>query len=249
MMIMYLLMKVEPGVRTLASEHLRVDAVPQLAGRALRITHLESGQDVTAYNTKRSLFFPFCGGLEDRVGDGFPPFGWVEPSFVLLNTPRKLVTLLFTMDGFNIQRTMTLDPDEPILRIESRLTNPKDRAATVRLRSHLELDLGELRSTRVRYTNLDGVPMEEDLTEVIDAMREGVRYFEGETPSGSWTFSGSKGLQVTQRFDNEDLEYTWLYSYPEYLNELEIELWAKRVELKPGESVTITQELEVRPAE
>jgi len=249
MMLQYLLMKVEPRVRTLASKHLRVDAVPLLAGRALRITHLPTGRDVTAYDTRQSLFFPFCGGLEDRVGEGFPPYGWAEPSFVLWSTGRQLATLLFTVDGFNVLRTMTLDPDEPILRVETRLTNPKDRTETVRLRSHLELSLGDLRSTRVRFTNLDGAPVDEDMTGVIDGLREGVRYFEGETPAGSWTFSGGKGLEVTQRFDNEELEYTWLYAYPEDLNELEIELWARRAELAPGESVSITQEIEVRPAE
>ena len=54
---------------------------------------------------------------------------------------------------------------------------------------------------------------------------------------------------MTQRFDNDQVEYTWLYAYPESLNELEVEIWAKRTELAPGESLLFRQEIEVRPAE
>ena len=246
MMVQYLIMKLTSRIQTMESRHLRVDVVPILAGRALRITHLASGETVTAHNTKKSLFFPFCGGLEDRVGESFPPYGWVEPSLVLCGSSRSVTTLLPTVNGFMILRTMTLDPDAPILHVETRLFNPKESVQTVRLRSHLELDLGDLRATRVRFNNLAGEPVDEDMTRVIQGMREGVHYYLDDTPDGSWTFSGSKGIEVTQRLRNAEVEYTWLYAYPESLNELEVEVWAKRAELAPGESVTLHQEIEIR---
>jgi len=249
MMLQYLLVKLNPRVKTIASDHLSLDVVPLLAGRGLRLTHLASGETVTAYNVKKSLFFPFCGGLEDRVGEGFPPYGWVEPAFVLCRTARSITTLMFTVPGYTILRTLTLKPDAPVLLVETHLINAKETTETVRLHSHLELDLGDLRSTRVRFTNQDGQPVDEGMTRVIDGFREGVRYFLGDTPDGSWTFSGNKGLEVTQRFDKDQVEYTWLYAYPESLNELEVEVWANRVELGPGESLLFRQEIEVRPAE
>ena len=42
-------------------------------------------------------------------------------------------------------------------------------------------------------------------------------------------------LQVGQKF-----------RYPEDLGELEVELWAKRAVLEPGQSITLNQEIEIR---
>ena len=85
------------------------------------------------------------------------------------------------------------------------------------------------------------------MTSVIEALREGEHFYDLRAPEGEWTFSGTKGLEVTQRFDNDQIDFTWIYSYPETLGEVEIELWAPRTELAPGESVTIEQEIEIRP--
>jgi hypothetical protein len=117
----------------------------------------------------------------------------------------------------------------------------------VRLRSHLEADLGTLRETRFRFVPLAGDPVDEDVSGVIAGMREGRRFYADDVPAGSWTFTGTKGLEVTQRFDSAEVESTWLYAHPEDLNELEIELWTPSAVLDPGESLALHQELEVRP--
>ena len=49
--------------------------------------------------------------------------------------------------------------------------------------------------------------------------------------------------------DLHAIEATGGGDYPESLNELEVEVWANRVELGPGESLLFRQEIEVRPAE
>ena len=128
------------------------------------------------------------------------------------------------------------------------LTNPSDKPADVRLRSHLELDLGQLRETRLQFTNVAGKRVTRDMPPILDRMREGERFENENMPSRSWSFSGTKGLRLTQRFDPKELDFTWVYSYPEYLGEFEIELWAKRTVLAPGQSVSIHQEIEIQPA-
>ncbi len=99
----------------------------------------------------------------------------------------------------------------------------------------------------VRFTQLDGGTVDEDMSGVIAGLRQGKHYYDQEAPNGSWTFTGTKGLEVTHRFDNAEVEFTWLYAYPETLNELEIEMWRRPVTLDPGESVSMHQELEVQP--
>ena len=236
----------QPEVVTISNGHLSVEVVPILAGRALRIIDSKSGQCVTAYNVKRSLFFPFCGGLESRVGEMFRWYGWMEPANVVKQTSTSITVTLQTANGFKLERTLTLVPGKPILQVKSVLTNPGNKPKSARLRSHLELNLGELRSTKVNFTNLAGRNIDKDMTEIIAGLREGEYYRSQDTPRGSWTFTGSKGLQLIQRFNSDRIDYAQLYAYPEDLGELEVELWVERTVLKPGQSVTLDQEIEIR---
>lgn len=84
---------------------------------------------------------------------------------------------------------------------------------------------------------------------VIEQLRRGQPFYEGDAPSGGRTFTGTKGLRLTQRFDDDQVEFAWLYAYPETLGQLEVELWAPRATLQPGESIRLRQEIEIQPAE
>lgn len=246
LVMLYAILGADQDVVTIENDQLAVDVVPALAGRALRIRDKASGLGVTAWNNKQVLFFPFHGGLEDRVGDGFKVYGWVEPAIATNITETSLGTSLTTLDGYPIQRVMSLDDTEPILYVKTTVTNPGSGPVAIRLRSHLELDLGDLAQTRVKFQSLAGDTVDEDMTEVIAGLREGKHFYDQDVPADSWTFSGTKGLKVIQGFDNQEIDQTWLYAYPDTLNELEIELWAHRVTLEPGESVSLEQSVEVR---
>jgi hypothetical protein len=234
-------------VVTIRNEHLSVDVVPILAGRALRIIDRKTGKCVTAHNVKRCLFFPFCGGLEDRSGETFRFYGWIEPATVVARSDSSVAVTIQTMDGNQLKRTLTLSPDKPILEVVSTLTNPKEKAREVRLRSHLELDLGDLRTTCVRFTDRSGKQVDKDMTQIIAGMRQGEHFYDQNAPAGAWTLTGSKGLQLKQTFDTDLLDFTWLYAYPEDLGEIEVEVWLKRKVLEPGQTVTLRQQIEVRP--
>ena len=86
-----------------------------------------------------------------------------------------------------------------------------------------------------------------DARQIIPRMREGRHFYNQSIPHGQWTFAGTKNLQITHRFDPEEIDFTWVYAYPEDLGELEVELWANRNVLPPGRNVTLREEIEVRP--
>ena len=247
LMMMYLMFLSEPEVHTLQNAHLTVEVVPMLAGRALRITDRQSGKGITAYDVRKGMFFPFSGGLESRVGESFRFYGWVEPATVVSQSERSITIALDTFDGFKLERKMTLEPSSPVLHVETRVTNPFTSAKEVRLRSHLELNLGDLNTSRIKFTSLSGRQVDKDVSGIVTNLREGEHFYDQDAPNGAWTFSGSKGLKVTQRLDNSQVDFTWVYAYPDYLNDLEVEVWARQKVLAPGESVTLKQELEIRP--
>ena len=232
-------------VVTLRNERIAVDIVPALAGRVLRIVDVSSDQCLTAYNRPRSLYFPFCGGLESRVGEQFRQSGWMELAAVTERGQASVTMTLRTGDGFVLTRTVTLMPDAPVVEIRSVLTNPGTQARPARLRSHLELDMGTLRATRVGFTDRAGKRVEREAAAILAGLREGEAYRAQGAPKAAWTFVGDKGLRLTQRVREEQVDFTRLYAFPEDLGELEAEVWGKATVLEPGQSTALEEAIEI----
>ncbi len=245
LLLLHSLLMSKLDVITIDNEYLSVDVVPAFAGRTLRIIDKSSGKCITAYNIRKSLTFPFCGGLEDRVGGFFESQGWIGLADITERTPNSLISNM-QIGKLKLERKLELIPGKPSLIVTSTLTNTGSKPAKAHLRSHLELDLGDLRSTRVKFTSRSGKTIDKDMTDIISGLREGEYYRKEETPDGEWIFTGSKGLQVTQKFDKEQIDFTQLYAYPEDLGELEVELWIKPKVLDEGQSITFKQEIKVQ---
>ncbi|NIA15000.1 MAG: DUF4838 domain-containing protein [Nitrospiraceae bacterium] len=227
--------------------YLSVDVVPALGGRALRIFDKKSGQSVTSYSLVRNLYFPFCGGEETRFNGQFRPKGMFSQYAVADATPLS-VTLKASVAGFDVERTLALEPGEPRLRVSVRLTNPTDKPRQALVRSHINLDLGTLRDTHLTFTNRAGESVQRTMEPIIAGQRQGEHYRDQRAPNASWTFTGSKGLQVTQTWDDAQLDFAQAYAYPEYIQDLESEIWGKPTIVEPGQSVTFNTAIEVRPA-
>ncbi|HQH52990.1 MAG TPA: DUF4838 domain-containing protein, partial [Candidatus Hydrogenedentes bacterium] len=238
---------------SIKSQHLTVDVVPFMGARALRIIHNATGECVTAYNVVQNLVFPFGGGEDTRVGGNFAIHEggpMVQAEMTNLSDNKDAITLDMGVRGVKIERNIALAPDRPAVIFTITATNPGDKPIVTRVKSHLELDLGGLASTRLAFQNINSETVDMDMRPIIDELREG-QMFHADTrtlPAGEWTFSGSKGLKVTQRFDKETVDLTWVYAYPEELQDLEVELWRIEGEIPPGQSVTLRHELEIQPA-
>ena len=233
---------------SLNNEQLTVDILPLFGGRAVRIVDRNSGKCVTSYNIPNALYFPFAGGEETRIGTALQaPAGSSLAQFNVVEKTDRSVTMEAEALGFKLRRILTLQPEAPVLKIATVFTNPSKKPASLLARSHLELQLGDLMETRVSFVNRNGQTVKRTMEPIVAGLREGEFYRKQNTPAGSWTFTGSKGLQVTQTFDPKQVDFTWLYAYPTDLNELEVEVAAKSVTVQPGESVTLSHELEVRP--
>ena len=245
LLLMYSAFSSDLTLRTIESDHLRVDVVAELGGRALRIIHKQSGECITANNVVPNLYFPYAGGLEDRIGGLYEAYGWVEPAGIAGHEENTLTVNMSTINGFQVSRKLTVDPEAPILHVKSTVTNPSDGNKKASFRSHLELDLGELHETRIAFTSLSGESVDMGVEGVIANLREGEHFYDQEAPAGSWTFTGTKGLEVRWSFDSAQVDHSWLYAYPDTLGELEAELWTPRLDLGPGESIELEHSIEV----
>ena len=239
------LLNSRPAALNIQNGLLSIDVVPHLGARALRIVHTASGKCITAFNNVRALWFPFAGGMEHRIGETFRYYGWMDAGTVLNQTGTSITTGQVTADGWQLVRTLTLPPGESVVEVETTVVNPRSYDATLRLRSHLELNPGDLQTARVRFTDRGGAQVDKDMTAVLAGLRQGEHFYADSAPAGSWTFSGSRNMEVTHTFEDDLLDFTWLYAYPESDGQLDLEMWLKRQQLPPGGSVTLRETLEV----
>ncbi len=231
-------------VTTIENDFLRVDVVPILAGRILRIIEKQSGKCITAHNKVKSLWFPFTGGQENRLGELHSPYGWVEPAGLVTQTAISVATRSKLKNGLVLERKISLS-ESSSLKINSNVINTGEKAKGVRLRSHLELDLGELHSTQVSFVNKAGQQVNPPMKDIISGMREGVHYYREEAPDGQWRFK-SKGMEVIQSFDGRQVEFVNLYAFPEDLNELEVELWLPVQKIEAGDKIAFEETIELK---
>ncbi|MCP4645626.1 MAG: hypothetical protein GY851_34595, partial [bacterium] len=237
-------------VPTIKNEFLTVDMALFVGGRVLRITDNKTGECVTANNTTRCLYFPFCGGDEIRLG-GTTFISGLAGNMEVYVPAGEATETEFAMEtatgGFKVRRTVSLAPDKPVLTITTEATNTTDKPRKSRLRSHLELDMGPLRETKVNFTDRTGQEVAPSMEAILANLREGEHYYDEAAPKGEWTFTGTEGLKLVQRFDDASVNQTWIYAYPDYLNDLEVEVWGQETVVEPGKSMVFSHSLEVLP--
>ncbi|MDD3967307.1 MAG: DUF4838 domain-containing protein [Proteiniphilum sp.] len=211
-------------VVTLDNKLLSVIVVPALAGRVLQIIDNKSGRCVTTHNKVASLWFPFSGGHETRVGETTSFMGFAEPAEVISRTTNSVTTRATLGNGLILERHIRLNEREKKMYITTHLINSGTTPQEARLRSHLELELGKLRSTEIFFTNQAGQKKSPTTAEIISGMREGIHYYKDELPAGSWHFR-SDGLELVHEFNQSKIEMAKVYAYPKDLENLELELW------------------------
>ncbi|GEM_PF-193549 len=247
LMLLFTMFNKELDVAILDNGLVRVEVVPTLGCRTLRILDKTTGHCVTAHNVVEALFFPFAGGVEDRIGGQLEAYGWAEPGTLVSADATSITTTQNTLNGYHVERTVQLEPGSREIRFYTTVRNDNPSARVDRFRYHVEWDLGTLQETQVLFTNLAGNEVTPSLDDIIAGQREGQYFYNEEAPAGSWTFSGDKGLLVTQSWDPEEFEHAWLYSFPVTQNELEAEVWTGKLHIEPGESRTFSHSITINP--
>ncbi len=233
-------------VITVENESLSADVVPELAGRVLRIIHKPTGQCVTGWNNVRDLRFPFCGGLSEGFGEMYSMDGSLEPAMILEKSAGAVTLRMNTFSGLQLTRTVELAEGSASLSMTTTVSNPTDKDKRTRYRLHLTLDAGALPETKAEFVSRGGKDMQPSMADVLAGMLEGMRFYDADAPAGAWTFRGTKGLKITQRFEEGAVDFGWLHGYPQEHNELHAELWGMRLKLPAKGTLTFRQSLEVQ---
>ncbi len=217
-----------------------VGVIPELGGRIIRMTDNRTGRNFfeePASDGKTSIgekYFNY-GGYEEYIGKSFAGPGW-ESSYQA-EVESGAVRMSFADDTFRLERTVSLPlADQPVMRIESVLTNLSGESVTTALRTHPLLAWnGEAGDVRVELSQPDGsvrtstVNLEHDKSTAVHG--------------GRCVLSGA---------DGGSLEYTVdpagegaLYFCKTSPRTFTLEFLGKERTLKPGESIRIVQQFTI----
>lgn len=229
--------KLSYQVVTLQNPALRVDIVPALGGRIVRILSAGSQRNLLtdAGSTPEA---PADGGYEEYATSQYRSVGWRDAFTLRSASPTQVLLELKLPNGLEILRTISLLGDDAQLVVESTYRNGGQSPLKVSPRAHPEFAFPA--GARYTWRNLAGARQEQVLSEVGERALIGA-----ELPGGEVALEARGMPKVRLSFPREGLERVYL-NWDARSSRANIELFLQENELKPGEGVTLRWNLEVR---
>ncbi|HSV73178.1 MAG TPA: DUF4838 domain-containing protein [Chthonomonadales bacterium] len=235
-------------VLTIENDALRVDVVPVLGGRLLRLIDRQSGFNLMHGGGVGPDGMPRPGGFEEYTGSAFRSPGWSEPytGSVLRGADapggrgaaiRVSVTLA---NGLALERTYLLDG--AALHIDTLARNDGAQPVEVTIRSHPEFAAPQERAPRVTFRDGAGRDVETILTHhETDVFLGGTS-----TPAGEWTLHVGD-LRLTERFERAQVSQA-LLNGTLTVGRVNLELYGVTRRLAPGETTRLQRSWTVERA-
>lgn len=219
-------------VETLENDALRLDVVPALGGRIVRLIDKRSGTNLMHEAGPSSPGYPNAGGYEEYAAGEYRSPGWNE-AYSVQSKPGSINVSARLSNGVVLTRTYSLEGSS--LRIVSTASNSGDAPATVTLRGHPEFAIPEGSKAAVTFQSRNGKTVEVPIGD-----KPAELFFRGnDLPDGAWTLRAGT-TTVTERFDAAQTGTVLLDTSPSE-HRVNLELYAKPVTLAPHSSVTFDQ--------
>ncbi len=224
-------------VVTLQNSTLRVDVVPALGGRVVRVIPLSSARNVLT-DAGRTPEAPADGGYEEYVTNQYRSAGWRDAFSVKASSSTQALLELKLPDGLEVLRTISLLGDKPQVVVESTYRNGGQSVLKVSPRSHPEFAYPE--GARYTWRSVVGGRWEQ----VVSGFGERT-LFGTELPDGEVVLEARGLPRVRVQFARGDVERVYL-NWDAVSSRANIELFLSERELKPGESITLRWTLVVQ---
>ncbi|MHB9033744.1 MAG: DUF4838 domain-containing protein [Anaerolineae bacterium] len=182
----------EYPVLSLESDQIRLDVVPALGGRMVRLLDKASGQNLLREVTAAEWSYPSGGGFSEAIGIEDRRMGSVE-AYRASKKAGKIAMELTCKNGVVVTRTLSLKGNR--VDIQTSLVNTTDKVQNTALRSSLELTWPEKSEPVVTYKNSKGKKVKLGIPEVGHSHS----LTSAEVPEGKWTATLGAS-KLTQEF-------------------------------------------------
>jgi hypothetical protein len=239
------------AIERLQNAHVELSLLPRLGGRIWRLRHKPTGKEIIKPVTAGQGFQPSEGGYEEYGQMDYRSCGWSEAYEVRKRTRRPMELEADIRNGFRLTRRITLDAGKPCVRISSTLLNRTKERRPACLRIHPTFSVADTAHASVWRKAPDGHWHRQSLATRDEPPAGKEITFRGETcPAGEWALvDENDDMALVNRFSPGQVAVCYL-NWSGRQQRVNIELWSPKVELGPGETITIEHEYEiVHPAD
>ncbi|MBI3667721.1 MAG: DUF4838 domain-containing protein [Acidobacteria bacterium] len=223
-------------VATLENEAWRVELVPELSGRVIRMIDKHTGRDALRRVDSGEGGYPNAGGLGVFLYPDFHARAWETKLELDAKSGANELTLAGTCaNGMRLRRKIRLQGNT--VHTETIVENKGPEAMEAALQSRGEFDPGNIDDAVVAFRRQDGSRVEKRLIQPEQPPTGAETYNNAEQPDGEWRLVNSPaGLAMANRFGKEQVgrcALSWTAKGPYGVT---FALWSAKHRLAPGES-------------
>jgi hypothetical protein len=228
-------------VATLENSYLRVDVVPELQGRVVRLIDKRSGRNILRRLDLGEYENPDTGGLAVFVSPDFYSRP-VETRWKLKPVAEPLSLTLTGSDanGLKLELVLRIPEKEAVLNTEVVVEASSDKPVEVVLQSRFEADPGSVEDAVVAFRKQDGALIERKLILPHEQPSGSEIYSGSNTPGGQWQLLSGAGRSVLLNgFRKEQIERCSLDWNCRTNPSVILTVWSKKRSLVSGERLIL----------
>jgi hypothetical protein len=228
-------------VETLENAFLRVDVVPELSGRIVRMIDRKTGDDVLRRPDPGERSYPDVGGLNvavysDYLGSPYETTWKLEPQ----TKPAELRLSGVLANGLKASRLIRLLGDGPALHTETVLENSGASALEVVLQSRCVVGPANMDLGILSFRGQDGRTVQQRLIEPGQEPRGSKVYDGAEQPDGEWMVPQvGPGVGLVNTFSKDQVSRCFARWTGKTENSLTLGIWSAKRSLAPGETLKL----------
>jgi hypothetical protein len=240
------LSRIQPyAVRTIENPAWRLDVVPELNGRVVRMIDKHSGHDLLrkpAIGEGRGI--PDLGGLAVSIYPDPHAKSWVveweaerpagNASLPIGAAPDTLTLVGKASNGLLLRRTFRLGPHS--VYAETVVENPGNTAIDLVLHTRADFAPVDIDNTLVSFRSRDGSAVKKRLIAPGDPPFGDASWLEGSQPDAAWTVMDPAGATVWNRFDAAQTRRSFVNWTAKSHPRVSLGTWSTPQHLNSGES-------------
>ncbi len=234
------------GVVRLENRRWRVDVVPELNGRIVRMLDRSTGRNVLYVADPGERGYPDTGGQALLVSGDF--HSWVPYKVrwkVEVRTAGSVELLGTSGAGLRIWRRISFGLGGAAVETEAVARNDSAKPLDVTLEARFEAGTGGLEGARIAFPRADGTDFAGRLMLPGKEPLGREEYRDASLPRREWRLEKA-GRRWVARFDANQLDRVRVDWADREVQGVRLGLWSKKVRLEPGASVRLNAEFGYR---
>jgi hypothetical protein len=236
-------------VETIENQNWRVDVVPDLNARVVRMIDKRNGRNAVYEPDPGERSYPNQGGLTASAYEDFHARAAIGARWTVETASgRQQLILTGTADnGLRLRRTIGFSQDGTALHTSMEAENQGSAVREIALQSRFDLGTGPIGDAAVVYRKRDGDAVRAPLMQPEKLPSGNQEYRGAEGPDHEWQLvQPHAGRTWTARFSNEQVDRAQMQWSANSTEVVRFTLWSKKKSLQPGESLRLDADYTMR---